>query len=77
MKTLLALLALASLSCATMKDDQTVCAEYRSMRCMAGATCHLDKSRGCKVCQCESVSGAPGADGNPTVNGNIQGAPER
>jgi hypothetical protein len=57
---------LALLACATMKNDQTVCAEYRGLRCMSTTSCSMDQSRGCKVCRCDPVSGT-GADGNPTV----------
>jgi hypothetical protein len=61
------LLALCA-SCATLKDDKTVCAEYRDLRCAAATRCGLDRARGCQVCRCESVTGEVGPDGNPTVN---------
>lgn len=45
-------LVLASASCASRQKDQTVCPEYRSMRCTAGTRCSMDQQRGCRVCQC-------------------------
>lgn len=68
----LLLLALCA-SCATLKNDATVCAEYRGLRCVAGTSCELDRARGCKVCRCDGVAGATGPDGNPTVNSPSQG----
>jgi hypothetical protein len=52
---LTAVLAVAA-GCATLKKDQTVCPEYRNLRCAAGTFCDLDRSRGCKVCRCQSVN---------------------
>jgi hypothetical protein len=48
-----ALLALGA--CRHVKNDPAVCPEYRDLRCVAGARCSMDKSRGCKVCQCEEM----------------------
>lgn len=45
-------LVLASASCAHHKKDQTVCPEYRSLRCTGGTQCSMDQERGCRVCQC-------------------------
>lgn len=53
---LLFLVVVLCSACAHLKDDQTVCAEYREMRCLAGTTCDYDKLRGCKVCQCRALS---------------------
>jgi hypothetical protein len=50
-----ALLALAA--CATTAKDQTICPEYRTMVCPAGATCSMDTTRGCRVCQCNAING--------------------
>lgn len=61
------LLLIAMLSCATLKDDKTVCAEYRGMRCLAGTKCTMDKARGCQVCHCENV-GQDGPDGRPALS---------
>ena len=61
------ILVLATLSCATLRDDKTVCEEDRGLRCMAGTKCELDKARGFQVCQCESATNT-GPDGNPTLN---------
>ncbi|WP_428266890.1 hypothetical protein [Haliangium sp.] len=44
-------------ACAANKKDNTVCPEYRSMRCMAGVRCSMDQERGCRVCQCDSLDG--------------------
>ena len=58
MKLLLVLAALTGgLSCATLKKDTTVCPEYRSLRCAGDTYCDMDKSRGCKVCRCQSIDG--------------------
>ena len=52
MRRLLLALSVACASCATLKNDATVCAEYRDLRCAAGTDCSLDRARGCQVCQC-------------------------
>lgn len=49
-------LALATgplVGCASLKNDKTVCPEYRELRCMAAPDCSLDQSRGCRVCRCD------------------------
>ena len=51
---LVALLVLAG--CATLAKDQTVCPEYRSLRCPAGPTCSLDSTRNCRVCRCNPIN---------------------
>jgi hypothetical protein len=43
-------------SCATLKHDQTVCPEYRDLRCATEVTCSFDQSRGCRVCSCSPAS---------------------
>lgn len=45
-------LVLAGASCAHHQTDQTVCPEYRSLRCTGGTRCSMDHQRGCRVCQC-------------------------
>lgn len=44
-------------SCATLKGDQTVCPEYRDLRCATAPECSMDDARGCRVCQCSPASG--------------------
>ena len=56
MRLALGLLAFLA-GCASLAKDQTVCPEYRSLRCTAGTSCSLDQSRGCRVCQCNPVNG--------------------
>jgi hypothetical protein len=51
MRRLPILLALL-LGCATFRSDQTVCPEYRSLRCASAPECSMDRQRGCMVCQC-------------------------
>jgi hypothetical protein len=46
---------LAAPACAHVQKDQTVCPEYRNIRCVGEARCSMDKQRGCKVCQCEDM----------------------
>ncbi|MGZ6123348.1 MAG: hypothetical protein ACXWLR_00205 [Myxococcales bacterium] len=59
------LLVLCALcSCATPKGDQTVCPEYRGLRCATRISCSMDRARGCQVCQCESAA-PQGPDGKP------------
>ncbi len=56
MRRALALLVFLALgSCAELAKDQTVCPEYRNLRCPAGATCSLDSTRQCRVCQCNAI----------------------
>jgi hypothetical protein len=57
MRRLLSALVLVALpACATMKKDQTVCPEYRSLRCLTEPACNMDQARGCRVCQCAPPS---------------------
>jgi hypothetical protein len=42
--------------CASLAKDQTVCPEYRDLRCPAGASCSMDSGRGCRVCQCNAIN---------------------
>jgi hypothetical protein len=51
---ILAILA-ALFGCATLRRDETVCPEYRDIRCLAGAECSVDNPRGCRVCRCNSI----------------------
>ncbi len=63
---LLGALALVA-GCASMRKDQTVCPEYRNLRCMAGPRCDMDQRRGCKVCECEKAdldTSSPGMGGD-------------
>jgi hypothetical protein len=53
MRRLLLLLVLAG--CATLAKDESVCPEYRDLRCPAGATCSMDQGRSCRVCQCNPI----------------------
>ena len=62
MRTMLLLLALCG--CATLKEDQTVCAESRDVRCLTRTLCAMDTQRGCRVCHCEAAS-TEGPDGKP------------
>jgi hypothetical protein len=48
----LLLLAAGVLGCASLKNDTTVCSEYRGLRCYSGADCAMDEQRGCRVCRC-------------------------
>lgn len=52
---LVVLLGLAS--CATLKADQTVCPEYRDLRCATAPECSMDVARGCRVCRCSPATG--------------------
>ena len=56
---LLITLSMACASCATLKRDSTVCAEYRDLRCVAGTSCSFDRTRGCKACQCAEAFSDP------------------
>jgi len=62
MRTLPALLLL--FGCAHVKDDQTICAESRGVRCLPQTVCTMDAARGCRVCQCAPAS-VEGPDGKP------------
>lgn len=42
-------------SCATLKNDTTVCPEYRNLRCAGHTYCDMDKARGCRVCRCQAL----------------------
>jgi hypothetical protein len=61
----LAMLFALTLSCAHMRQDKTVCPEYRGMYCATAPECSFDQSRGCSVCQC-SPAGADQNGGLPS-----------
>jgi hypothetical protein len=67
---LAALLCLGA--CATMKKDQTVCPEFRNLRCVGRTVCDMDQNRGCRVCRCEDATNLtdPGPPENPSPPGN-------
>ncbi len=57
------LFLLVAAGCATLANDQTVCPEYRNLRCPAGASCSMDQVRACRVCQCNPIDKmAPAAE---------------
>jgi len=62
MRTLAFLLLL--LGCAHVKDDQTLCAESRGLRCLTRIVCTMDATRGCRTCLCEAAA-VEGPDGKP------------
>jgi hypothetical protein len=39
--------------CRQVKKDETVCEEYRNLRCLSGTQCSMDTNRGCRVCRCD------------------------
>ncbi len=41
--------------CSHLKNDRTVCPEYRDLRCVGAPECSMDQERGCRVCQCGSL----------------------
>lgn len=45
-------------ACAPLRRDTTVCAPYRKLRCVAGASCVWDRQRRCRVCQCDPLEPA-------------------
>jgi hypothetical protein len=47
--------------CAWSKKDTSVCAEYRDQHCVAGQSCSMDSTRGCRVCQCDPMDQQTGA----------------
>jgi uncharacterized protein YceK len=60
-------------SCATMQKDQTVCPEFRNIRCAGRTVCDMDQGRGCRVCKCEDATNLapdPGPPENPSLPGN-------
>ncbi len=50
----LTLVALAWLlgACATVRAGNTICPEYRDLRCLTGVECSMVAQRGCQACQC-------------------------
>lgn len=50
------LIALSSCAALRPPPDKTVCPESRDLRCIAGSECSMDATRGCRVCQCASIS---------------------
>jgi hypothetical protein len=49
----------AAAGCATFRDSQTVCPEYRDLRCLTAPECSLDRDRGCQVCRCSPAAASP------------------
>ncbi|HTT71014.1 MAG TPA: hypothetical protein VMG32_07290 [Anaeromyxobacteraceae bacterium] len=48
--------ALAALGgCAPLRSSETVCPEYRDLRCLTRVECSMDRGRGCEVCRCERL----------------------
>ncbi|MGC4122259.1 MAG: hypothetical protein QM765_48285 [Myxococcales bacterium] len=47
--------------CAALKSSQSVCSEYRELRCAGAPECSMDATRGCQVCQC--LNGMRGGEG--------------
>jgi hypothetical protein len=43
-------------ACASMQTNNTVCPEFRSLRCATAPECSMDQNRDCQVCQCSSPS---------------------
>lgn len=50
-------------ACAHLTDDETVCPEYRALRCVGTVTCTMDRGRGCRVCQCDPLPGTSTDEG--------------
>ncbi|HKA88557.1 MAG TPA: hypothetical protein VKE22_12895 [Haliangiales bacterium] len=53
------LLAALAGGCATLKNDTTVCPEYRDLRCATSVDCAFDNARGCRVCRCARPEDLP------------------
>lgn len=54
---LVALVLFGLVGCAaSLKNDSTICEEYRSLRCITAPECSMDQRRGCRVCQCSPVN---------------------
>jgi hypothetical protein len=47
--------SVALAGCATLRKDETVCPEYRELRCLTAPKCVTDTARGCSVCQCSEL----------------------
>lgn len=68
MRPMRRLLLLALLTaCASLAKDESVCPEYRGLRCPAGATCSMDQARNCRVCQCNPIDKMTPPE-NPDLN---------
>ena len=61
-------LVLALSACAFHQKDQTVCPEFRSIRCVGNVVCSMDRYRGCRVCQCERAGGLAGEPGSVSAD---------
>ncbi|MDQ3265298.1 MAG: hypothetical protein M3Y59_16850 [Myxococcota bacterium] len=48
-------LATTVAGCSHLKNDRTVCPEYRDLRCVGAPECSMNQERGCRVCQCGSL----------------------
>ncbi len=57
-RSILVVASVALAACATLRGDETVCPEYRDLRCATAAECSIDAARGCRVCQCSPPPGA-------------------
>ncbi len=44
------------------KQGETRCAESRSLTCITGVNCTMDRERGCEVCRCSTANGLEPTD---------------
>ena len=49
--------ALVTAACAHVSKDESVCPEYRTLRCVGTPVCTMDRQQGCRVCQCPDAVG--------------------
>ncbi len=50
-------------ACATTRArNETVCAEYRNLRCLTTPLCSMNTARGCRECQCSGATARPYQD---------------
>jgi hypothetical protein len=65
---LLSVMAVGALGCSSVKESG-VCPEASSLSCLSSPECSMDRTRGCKVCQCAKPFENPVApDKRPTPN---------
>jgi hypothetical protein len=59
-----------------MSNKQSLCPEYRSLRCVTRARCSYDRGRNCEVCVCDNPDWPEGSSSGPaTVPGDTPPTP--
>ena len=72
MRALLLAAAVVASGCAHLEHAESVCEQYRGIRCLGSPVCDYDKTRGCAVCRCPQLNVVqPAPSGSPPPVGGV------